>query len=105
MNDKTKLINFSDNELWDLNVLIDIKSKVEKYILDNKYNNAYINEIENSTWTDPINQRYDIWITYIKNKKLFQQKLLYLKGELLDGNEFHKRYEEFYPCRCIEKGA
>ena len=54
-------------------------------------------EVENSVWTDPKNQRYDVVIQYVSDEdKRIRQKLLILKGEVIDGKTFHERYHEFY---------
>lgn len=43
------------------------------------------------------NGRIDIEIEYIdSNGRLIHQKLLILKDELIDGDAFHKRHDEWY---------
>lgn len=45
--------------------------------------------------------RIDLWVTY---EGIFTQKLLIMDGEVIDGETFHKRFEEWYP-RRVKTGA
>lgn len=38
--------------------------------------------------------RIDLWVTY---EGIFTQKLLIMNGEVIDGETFHERFEEWYP--------
>ena len=38
--------------------------------------------------------RIDLWVTY---EGIFTQKLLIMDGEVIDGETFHERFEEWYP--------
>ena len=93
--DRVKLINFNDNR-WNCNVLNDIITKTERYITEMGYSEAELVSIEDNSWEDKENCRYDIEIQFMSGKRLVRQKLLLLKGELLDGKTFHKRFGEFY---------
>ncbi len=83
---------------WPIDLMIDILSKIKTYADKNGYTNVEVLRVEDSTWSAPANERYDVEIVYTgKDNKPIRQKLLMLKGELLDGIEFHKRFREFYP--------
>jgi len=97
ISEETEYINFGPEKTWDTATTEKIVAQVQKYAEQNGLKNAAIKSIEDSTWSDPDNQRFDVWIAYGGEYGLIQQKLLFLKGELLDGAEFHKRIEEFYP--------
>lgn len=89
-------LNFSSvDNTWKLDTVIEIISKVKDYCLLKGLSGVELYEVEDNTEKDP-NQRYDVSIRYIRDGHLIQQKLLILKGEVLDGDAFHKRYEEFY---------
>ena len=92
-------INFGDdNNTWDLNTIKDVVSLVKVYAVAHHLEDVKLYRVEDNRWGDPVNQRFDIEIRYKDdNGCLIQQKLLILKGEILDGNAFHKRFEEFYP--------
>lgn len=51
-------------------------------------------------WQDNVKDefgRVDIEVRYVDEKNnLIQQKLLILNDELIDGNMFHERYDEWY---------
>ena len=92
------LINLSkESNDVDYKMVAKIIDEVEKYCLTHEIEEYNIVSIEDSTWSDPVNQRHDVSLRYHKNGHFLEQKLLFLKGELLDGEEFHKRAEEFYP--------
>ena len=92
-----KFINFNDNlNKWNVKTILEIVSKVDEYCQKNGIEDAELYTVEDNTWSDTENKRYDIEIRYKAKDRLMQQKLLILKGEILDGNEFHKRYNEFY---------
>ena len=94
----TRLTNFI-TDLWDLDALVDIINKVNAYVsvFADENTKADVTDIEDNTYADKANKRYDITVKYFKKGHYIQQKLLYLKGELIDGEEFHRRYKEFYP--------
>lgn len=83
---------------WPIDLMIDILGKIKAYADKKGYTGVEVQRVEDSTWSDPINKRYDIDIVYTdQDNHLIRQKLLMLKGELLDGLEFHNRFKEFYP--------
>ena len=87
---------------WSLKELSMVTDLVKKYVSTHNegacIKNVEVLEVENKTWSDPENMRYDVTITFTdENNHLWWQKLLILKGEILDGNEFHQRIREFYP--------
>lgn len=85
---------------WKLDTVALIVTKVQKYCVKHNLRNVILREVEDNRWSDPDNGRFDIEIIYEnENGKLFEQKLLYLQGEIIDGKEFHERIEEFYPRR------
>ena len=92
-----KFESFGANELY-LKEITDILVKVQKYTEDKKLKDATLVYFEDSRWEDPINQRFDIDIQYVDEttNHYIRQKLLILKGEVIDGETFHKRYNEFY---------
>lgn len=93
-----KFINLEDpmNE-WRLDKVFEICQKVKEYADKNGLKDVVLHHVEDNVWSDAINQRYDIEIRYRINGHLIEQKLLMLKGEILDGKEFHARHDEFYP--------
>ena len=82
---------------WELKTLQMIISLISGYCEKHSFEDVALVSVEDNTWSDPDNKRFDIWVEYTKEDKRFQQKLLILKGEILDGDEFHKRHDEFYP--------
>lgn len=92
-----KFVNFSDPlNRWDIDKVILICNEVKRYADKHNLDKVELHSVEDNTWSDKENQRYDIEIRYMKGNHLIQQKLLMLKGELLDGDEFHNRINEFY---------
>lgn len=103
VNSGTKFINLNKPEApWDIdkitNIMIKLKAYCDKHISSKGYTNIRLVEIEDQTWEDPKNNRYDIIIRYDGNKEseIKQQHLFILKDEILDGIAFHKRFKEFY---------
>lgn len=89
-------INY-DNKDWDFLTVKRIVDKVEQYVFKKALKEVKLLRVEDNTWADAKNRRYDIEISYVDDKgKLVWQKLLILKDEILDGEQFHKRFEEFY---------
>lgn len=89
-------INY-DNKDWDFLTVKRIVDKVEQYVFKKALKDVKLLRVEDNTWADTKNRRYDIEISYVDDKgKLVWQKLLILKDEILDGEQFHKRFEEFY---------
>lgn len=89
-------INY-DNKDWDFLTVKRIVDKVEQYVFKKALKEVKLLRVEDNTWADTKNRRYDIEISYVDDKgKLVWQKLLILKDEILDGEQFHKRFEEFY---------
>lgn len=81
----------------DLNTAAAILNKVKDYARKKGLENVTLHSIEDNSYADVKNHRWDIEIMYTsKSGRLVLQKLLWLKGELLDGIEFHNRFEEFY---------
>lgn len=96
-----KFVKFDDPQnRWSLDTITDIVNKVKEYADTVGLTDVELREIEDQTWSDPINNRFDITIVYLSGGHLISQKLLLLKGELLNGEEFHKRFGEFYPDKC-----
>lgn len=92
-----KFVNFSDSlNRWDIDKVILICNEVKRYADKHNLDKVELHRVEDNTWSDKENQRYDIEIRYMKGNYLIQQKLLMLKGEILDGDEFHNRINEFY---------
>lgn len=98
-----KFINLEDSlNRWSLDKVVEITTKLKAYLDEKGIKGVMLHEVEDSTWSDPDNQRYDIDIRYIdEHGNLMQQHLLMLKGEILNGNEFHARHEEFYPRKVV----
>lgn len=92
-----KFINWENPfKAWDLNTVAEIVTKVNEYAKKKGFQDAMLEEVEDNTWEDTKNQRYDITIIYFDGSHQVRQKLLILKDEVLDGMEFHKRFNEFY---------
>ena len=94
-----KFVNFDDPlNRWTVDVVAEIATKVKSYCSKRGIKDAELHSVEDNTWSDARNQRFDIEIRYVDARNhLIQQKLLMLNGEVLDGKEFHKRFREFYP--------
>ena len=92
-----KFVNFNDVlNRWSIDKVIDICNKIKQYAEEHDLVDVELHRVEDNTWSDEDNQRYDIEIRYKRDNQLWEQKLLILKGEVLDGNEFHRRHNEFY---------
>lgn len=86
------------NNVCDLFTTCKILEKVKAYAKAKGYKNVTLCTIEDNSMEDIKNGRWDIEIMHSSESgQLFRQKLLWLKGELLDGIEFHNRFTEFYP--------
>ena len=97
-----EFINFQDNSFWSLETIYNIVSKVKDYADRQKLVDVRLVSVEDNSWSDPDNQRFDVYIEHSEpfpnfGNQRFRRKLLILKGEVLDGKEFHKRCSEFYP--------
>jgi len=82
-----------------VDIAADITSKIKEYMDNAGIKDARIHQIEDQSDVDHANRRFDIEIDYSLNGQMMRQKLLYLKGEIIDGVDFHRRYKEFYPDR------
>ena len=92
-----KYIDFSGtSRQCDSAVLDSIEKQTSVYAAGHGLKNMKIETIENNAWSDPKNERYDIEISFARNPFRRWQKLLFLKGELIDGENFHRRFSEFY---------
>lgn len=92
-------INFDDPyNRWDLRILANVVRKVEIYCDVHDIEHVELHKVEDCRWSDPDNQRFNIDIRYPDaNGKLIEQRLLMLKDEIINGEVFHKRHNEFYP--------
>ena len=93
-----RFVNFDDVlNRWSLDLVADIVTKTKAYADSQNLHDVELYEVEDSMWSDPDNNRIDITIRYNDDKGFYcSRKLLMLKGEIVDGVEFHKRFEEFY---------
>jgi len=93
---QTQLINFAKDELWDLNILADILQKTKAYADRKGLQDVTLSSIEDNTDFGD-NERYDIMIRYDCSKQgciYTEQKLLMIRGEVMDCNEYHERYQK-----------
>ena len=90
-------LNFSDYlNRWKLDTIVNVVSLVKSYVESHHIKDVELCSVEDNTWSGD-NDRYDVEIRYADSKgDIIQQKLLILRGEILDSKEFHSRYEEFY---------
>ncbi len=89
--------HYNPEDSWVLDTIEDIIAKVKAY---GSLHSLDINmiEIENTSYTDVANNRYDISIKYNNEKSQpISQKLLYLKGDIVDGKTLHANFEKYYP--------
>ena len=93
-----RLINLSYPEkLWSLDTLVDILTKVKEYADAHQYRDVSVTLIEDQTYSDPANNRFNVEIIATTPEgRMIHQMLFYLKGEIIDGNDFHRRHDEFY---------
>lgn len=93
-----RLINWDKEDAdWRLDVLASICTQTLDYANKRGYKNVILESIEDNTLTDPANQRYDIQILFDRTEEnVIGQKLLMMKGEVIDCKTFHRRYEEYY---------
>ena len=93
-----RFINLNDIlNRWPLETVLEIVTKVKEYADGHGIDGVYLHEVEDLTYEDPENQRYNIDIRYInENNSLIQQRLLMLKGTVYNCNEVHKRRDEFF---------
>jgi hypothetical protein len=88
------------SKLTNLDTLNDIISAIKEYADKRGYTAVSILKLEDNSEDDIANTRWDVEIVYLapnNSKTLTWQKLLYLKGQLMDAKEFHARHNEFYP--------
>lgn len=101
INNGLKFINMADfYNRWSLETVRDIVDKVYNYAIRRKnLKNVELAEVENlNYYPAEKNERYNIRIRHTDDGgRLWEQWLVMLNGELLDGEEFHKRIREFYP--------
>ena len=96
---KTKFICWGTANCFTVDKIAEIVGKVKAYADSNGYKNAYLISVEKD-YDDKENDRYDVEITFVNNNgSNVLQKLLMLKGEIVDGHEFHHRFNEFYERR------
>ena len=92
----TEFIDFWNTGYWALETVNNIVSKVSEYAEKKGLKDVKLVSVENNINSDPKNQRFDVVIQHLGETCHVQRKLLILKGEVIDGDEFHKRYKEFY---------
>ncbi len=92
----TEFIDFWNTGYWTLETVNNIVSKVSEYAEKKGLKDVKLVSVENNINSDPKNQRFDVVIQHLGETFHVQRKLLILKGEVIDGDEFHKRYKEFY---------
>ena len=94
-----QFINFGDYyNRWDLDLVVEITTKIQKWARKQHHRkNVELVSVEDNRWEDKDNQRIDVLIRYKKKDGfLYEQKLLILKGEVIDAKTLHKRFTEFY---------
>ena len=105
-----QFINFGDKlNQWPIEKVKEVVDKVSEYAKAHNLKNVMLRCVEDQTWEDPVNQRYNIEISYYEEKTLdsrsyntmIVQNLLLMKGEIVTAKEFHKRFEEFYPKKTL----
>ena len=80
--------------IQELEVILDA---LKKYGEEHCWEGVLIRSISHDA-ADDGNNRIDIEVSYTDaNRKSIYQKLWMMRGEIIDGVEFHKRFEKFYP--------
>ena len=86
---------------WPIAQVAELAVKINNYCEANGIKDTELDRVEDNSRSEPDNGRMDIDISYVDaNGTLVRQKLLMLKGEILDGAQFHERFDEFYPDEC-----
>ena len=93
-----QFINWDDPmNRWKLDDVLMIATKIKEYATAHDLKGVELHKVTDNRWEDKENQRFDVEIRYTdENDVLWQQKLLILKGEVIDGKTFHERSREFY---------
>lgn len=89
---------------WPINELLKVLNAVNIYtkkLSDCK--EVHIVSVEKFLSEHDNNDRVDIEIIYLQENQLIHQKLLMMKGEIIDGMTFHERFNEFYPGKMVNK--
>ena len=86
-----------DKPNWTLGLLADLMGKLKAFAESKGWERATLVSCEDCTEYDSVNQRYNIVVRYLIGEHVYDSWLLFLKGEIIDGKAFHKRYDEFYP--------
>ncbi len=98
------LVNWGDPlNRWKLDDVLTVCGLAKEYADRHGLKDVGLAEVEDNRESDARNQRFDVTIEFNDGGHLKRQKLLILKGEILDGEEFHRRAGEFYP--RVEKEA
>lgn len=105
--DGVKFVNYRDPlNRWTLDTVLYITQLIDEWCKTKGLKDVTLQRVEDNTYDDPANKRIDVEICYTNAKGfLVQQKLLILKGEVIDGETFHKRFSEFYPKEAILGGV
>lgn len=84
---------------WPISELKKVLDAIENYRLKklSDCESLRVCSLEKNLKSKDKNDRVDIEVNYIHNGQFIYQKLLMMKGEVVDGSEFHKRFQEFYP--------
>ena len=72
---------------WNLDTVLSVVSKVKLYCDNHHIYNADLVSVEHEQDCD----RFNIRIRYGNEKGLVEQILLIINGEIMDGEEFHRR--------------
>lgn len=92
----------NSSQWWDVDIVESIARQVRQYRDKIGASKIEFVEVEDNTWEDTDNQRYDLWLMiYDGEGGRYAQKCLVLKGELIMPDAFHKRHDEFYPREVV----
>ena len=100
-NEGLRFINLDDKlNRWSLDKVLEIAAAVKIYAEKHGLKDVELHEVEDLTYEDQRNQRYNIAIRYVnENNSLIQQHLLMLKGTVYNCDEVHAHCGEFWPDR------
>ena len=94
-----EFINFSDEfNRWSLQKVFNIVSLIFSWCNSNGLTDVELQRVEDNSISDSNNERVDVEICYRDMEGYHtRQKLLILRGKVLDGETFHRNFSKYYP--------